>query len=121
MKLNVSGEILPLSIVNFVEFEKKEKWKKKKVVFVKVSKTTLRNCLKRFVFFIKIFTINNQFFFVYVYVYLHQTEDNLIQKNNHKTFNKNENVLWEILPLSIENWKISSFIIFYEAPHFSIF
>ena len=44
MKLNVSGEILPLSIVNFVEFEKKEKWKKKKkVVFVNVSKTTLRN------------------------------------------------------------------------------
>ena len=29
LKLNVSGEILPLSIVNFVEFEKKEKWKKK--------------------------------------------------------------------------------------------
>ena len=40
MKLNVSGEILPLSIVNFLEFEKKEKWKKK-VVFVKFSKTTL--------------------------------------------------------------------------------
>ena len=38
MKLNVSGEILPLSIVNFVEFEKKEKWKKKKVIFVKVSR-----------------------------------------------------------------------------------
>ena len=45
MKLNVSGEILPLSIVNFLEFEKKIKMKKKKkkVVFVKVSKTTLRN------------------------------------------------------------------------------
>ena len=43
MKLNVSGEILPLSIVNFVEFEKKRKMKKKKVVFVKFSKTTLRN------------------------------------------------------------------------------
>ena len=46
MKLNVSGEILPLSIVNFVEFEKKRKMKKKKkkkVFFVKVSKTTLRN------------------------------------------------------------------------------
>ena len=42
MKLNVSGEILPLSIVNIVEFDKKEKWKKK-VVFVNVSKTTLRN------------------------------------------------------------------------------
>ena len=42
MKLNFSGEILPLSIVNFVEFEKKRKMKKK-VVFVKVSKTTLRN------------------------------------------------------------------------------
>ena len=43
MKLNVSGEILPLSIVNFVEFEKKRKMKKKKVVFANVSKTTLRN------------------------------------------------------------------------------
>ena len=36
MKLSVSGEILPLSIANFVEFEKKEKWKKK-VVFVNVN------------------------------------------------------------------------------------
>ena len=31
LKLNVSGEILPLSIVNFVEFEKKEK--SKNVIF----------------------------------------------------------------------------------------
>ena len=32
LKLNVSGEILPLSIVNFEEFEKKkEKMKKKKL------------------------------------------------------------------------------------------
>ena len=39
MKLNVSREILPLSIVNFVEFEKKRKMKKKnkKVVFVNVN------------------------------------------------------------------------------------
>ena len=43
LKLNVSGEILPLSIVNFVEFEKKKKNEKKQVVFVNVSKTTLRN------------------------------------------------------------------------------
>ena len=44
MKLNVPGEILPLLIVNFVEFEKKTKnEKKKKVDFVKVSKTTLGN------------------------------------------------------------------------------
>ena len=43
MKLNVSGEILPLSIVNFLGIWKKEKWKKKKVVFANVSKTTLRN------------------------------------------------------------------------------
>ena len=42
LKLNVSGEILLLSIVNFVGIWKKEKWKKK-VVFANVSKTTLRN------------------------------------------------------------------------------
>ena len=41
MKLNVSGEIFPLSIVIFGEIWKKEK--KKKVVFANVSKTTLRN------------------------------------------------------------------------------
>ena len=42
LKLNVSGEILPLSIVIFGEIGKKEKMKKK-VVFANVSKTTLRN------------------------------------------------------------------------------
>ena len=44
MKLNVSGEILPPFINSkFCRIWKKIKMKKKKVVFVKVSKTTLRN------------------------------------------------------------------------------